>query len=240
MTVFLTSSPTGPLDGSREVDGLDGMNGFIEELRARWPESARCLMVAAAPDEFGRNDEMAGFFAGALERSGLRCAAFDVWDHRTGSVDLGGYDVVFLGGGHVPTQNAFFRAVGLKERLKDFAGVVIGISAGSMNAAGTVYAQPELDGEAADPGYVRWLPGLGLTEVNVLPHYQMVRDYKLDGKRLFEDVTYPDSMGRSFLAIPDGSYILVENGRTTLHGEGCRIRDGKLTRICAANQTVRL
>lgn len=49
MTLFLTSSPTGPLDGSRLVDGLDAMNGFVEELAARWQGRARCLIVAASP-----------------------------------------------------------------------------------------------------------------------------------------------------------------------------------------------
>ena len=32
MIIFLTSSPTGPLDGSRQVDGLDKKNHFVDEL----------------------------------------------------------------------------------------------------------------------------------------------------------------------------------------------------------------
>lgn len=232
MILFLTGSPTGPLDGSRAVDGLDAMNGFVDQLAARWPGNARCLIVAASPEEHFGNDQMAAFFADALARSGLPSACMDVWDSRHGSIDVGLYDVIFLGGGHVPTQNAFFHRIGLKEKLAKFHGIVIGISAGTMNAAGRVYAQPELPGEATDPSYVRWLPGLGLTELNILPHYQMVRDNRLDGQRLYEDITYPDSVGQRFLAIPDGSYVLVENGAATLHGEGYTIADGQLRQIC--------
>lgn len=238
MTLFLTSSPTGPLDGSRMVDGLDAMNGFVEKLAARWPGSARCLIVAAAPEEHTGNDQMAAFFAEALERSGLPCACMDLWDDRTGGRDLGAYDVILLGGGHVPTQNAFFHHIGLKEKLADLKGIIVGISAGTMNAAGQVYAQPELPGEAADPNYVRWLPGLGLTGLNILPHYQMVRDNWLDGLRLYEDITYPDSVGHRFLALPDGSYVLQENGRATLYGEGYLIAGGKFMQICQTGESV--
>lgn len=238
MTLFLTSSPTGPLDGSRLVNGLDVMNGFVEKLAARWQGSARCLIVAASPDEHGGNDQMAAFFAEVLERSSFLCACMDLWDDRTDDRDLGTYDVILLGGGHVPTQNAFFHRIGLKEKLANFNGIVIGISAGTMNAAGQVYAQPELPGEAANPNYVRWLPGLGLTELNILPHYQMVRDNWLDGQRLYEDITYPDSVGHRFLALPDGSYVLVEKGRATLYGEGYLIADGELAQICQMGESM--
>lgn len=88
----------------------------------------------------------------------------------------------------------------------------MGISAGSMNCADMVYAQPELEGEAADPSYERFIVGLGLTERNILPHYQMVKDYTLDGLRLMEEITYPDSAGREFYALEDGSYILCADG----------------------------
>ena len=232
MTLFLTSSPTGPLDGSRPVDGLDPSNGFVERLRARWPKDARCLMVSAFPDDAAANDEMRAFFEGALRRSGFSVSAFDLWDRRTPPLTaaaLRTYDVLWLGGGHVPTQNAFFEAIGLREKLAGYPGIVIGISAGSMNAAALVYAQPEEPGESVDPAYRRFLPGLGLTGVNILPHYQMVRDRMLDGRRLFEDITYPDSASRAFLCLCDGSYLLCEGGRETVYGEAYWLRDGILS-----------
>ena len=81
--VFLTSSPSGPLDGSRPVDGLDHMNKFVENLQQYWPPNARCLMIAAAPDETEMNDEMTGFFGGAVKKAELTLSAFDLWDRRT-------------------------------------------------------------------------------------------------------------------------------------------------------------
>ena len=38
MIVFLTSSPTGPLDGARKVDGFDKKNKFYENLKKYCPE----------------------------------------------------------------------------------------------------------------------------------------------------------------------------------------------------------
>ena len=38
MIVFLTSSPTGPLDGKRKVEGFDEKNQFPENLRKYWKQ----------------------------------------------------------------------------------------------------------------------------------------------------------------------------------------------------------
>ena len=229
--LFLTSSPTGPLDGSRPVAGLDEWNDFVVNLKKVWKDSSRCLMIAASPDCFRENEEMTSFFAGAVKRSGLSVSSFDMWDHRTTDVSeeaLCFYDVIFLGGGHVPTQNAFFQQIGLREKIRGFEGIVIGISAGSMNSADEVYAQPELPGESEDSSYLRFLPGLNLTKTMILPHYQMVKDTILDGKRLFEEITYPDSLGREFLILPDGSYLMSIDGRESVWGEAWLLKDGKL------------
>ena len=229
--IFLTSSPTGPLDGSRPVEGLDEMNDFVVNLKKVWKKGARCLMIAAAPDSFPENDEMTSFFAGAVKKSGLDLSAFDLWDNRTDDFSqeiLHSYDVIFLGGGHVPTQNAFFQRIGLREKIQKFDGIIIGISAGSMNSADIVYAQPELEGESEDKNYQRYLTGLNLTKTMILPHYQMVKNYYLDGKRLYEDITYPDSMGKEFLILSDGSYLSVIDGVEIVWGEAWILKDGKL------------
>lgn len=240
MIVFLTSSPTGPLDKSRIVEGFDPKNHLIENLKARWRANARCLLISAAPAEAEFSDGMREHMREALKISGFSCGAFDIWDDRTGDFSeeaLRSYDVVFLGGGHVPTQNAFFQRISLREKIGNFEGLVVGISAGTMNSADVVYAQPELEGEAVDPAYERFITGLGLTRVNVLPHYQMVKDAVLDGQRVFEDITYSDSMGKQFIALVDGSYILCENGVETIYGEAYRIADGAIEKICEENQT---
>ena len=123
--------------------------------------------------------------------------------------------------------------------LQEYDGVVMGISAGTMNSAEIVYVQPEEPGES-DPDFPRFAPGLGLTNANVCPHYQKVKDNILDGKRLFEDITYADSMGHTFFALPDGSYILRDADGETLFGEAYRIRNGIPEQICVNGESVDL
>lgn len=231
MTVFLTSSPTGPLGVPCEMPGLDNSNGFVELVKARWPEGARCLMIAAFPQNHAQNDQMTWFYGEAVKNSGLDFACFDLWDDRTAPMtrqELQSYSVIFTAGGHIPTQHAFFEQIGLRELLVGYEGLLIGTSAGSMNAAKTVYGWPEEPGESVDPGHVLFFPGLGLADTIVLPHYQLVKDNWLDGKRLFEDITFAHSFGRTFYAIPDGSFVLVERGRETMYGESLLIREGKM------------
>jgi dipeptidase E len=148
-------------------------------------------------------------------------------------------DLIVLAGGHLPTQNAFFREIGLRELLECFDGVVMGISAGSMNSADVVYVQPEEPGESA-PEFERFRPGLGLTEVQILPHYQKVKDDILDGLRLFEDITYADSMDNTFFALPDGSYIVDDGEGPVLFGEGYCLHDGVLEQIAEDGDEVAL
>lgn len=136
-------------------------------------------------------------------------------------------DFIVLSGGHVPTQNAFFRKIRLRHILRHFHGTVMGISAGSMNMADIVYAQPEAPGET-DPDFEIFLPGLGLTWVNILPHCQKAMHYMLDGQRLYEDITYPQSMGQTFFALPDGSYFFQDEEGLMLCGKSFRLRDGIL------------
>ena len=240
MTVFLTSSPTGPLDNSYHVDGMDPRNGFRDQLSRRWPSNPRCLIISAFPDDSAANDEMRSFFENAIWISGLPIDTLDLWDSRNPGLSretLQGYGVILLGGGHVPTQHAFFERIQLRDKLIGYEGIIIGISAGSMNAARLVYAQPELPGESTDPHYIRYFAGLGLTDTMILPHYQMVRSNLLDNRRLFEDITYPDSIGRRFLVLPDGSYMLHEQDMETVFGEAYQLQDGLLTQICTENHT---
>ena len=243
MIAFLTSTPSGAY--RREEPSplpINEENGLLWRLRQHWPEKARVLTIAADPGGFHINDSIETWYHSLFPLSGLSFSALRTCDYRDEAAvrALKEYDVVILSGGHVPTQNAFFHKIGLREALRGYEGILISISAGTMNCAKTVYAQPEMDGESIDPGYRRFLRGLGLTERMILPHYQAVKDDWLDGRRLFEDITYGDSYGREFYALLDGSYLLLENSEETICGECIRIRDGIAETICRNGETLRL
>ena len=230
MIVFLTSSPCVP-NADRAI--LNPANDFVERMRAALPPHPRCLFVCSHPDSAYLTDKYAGDMDEAFSGAGIPFASLTVLDSRNDEHArewIANSDLIILAGGHVPTQNEYFERIGLKHLLREYHGVLMGVSAGSMNAADWVYAQPEMEGESISPEYRRWLRGLGLTTTNILPHYQMIRDWQLDGRRLFEDITFEDSWGHTFYALVDGSYLYIENGQEELIGEAYRISDGKMER----------
>ena len=225
MTVFVTSSPF--IDGADRAI-LSEANGFVDRIREALPENPNVVFVASNPEDHRGTCEFAAITTAAFAEKGIHFGSYQILSDQTAGrayALVSHSDLLVLCGGHVPTQNAFFRKIRLRHQMNKYQGVVLGISAGSMNMAQEVYSQPEEPGESA-PEFPRFLPGLGLTWVNILPHCQKARYYTIDGKRLYEDVTFADSMGRTFFALPDGSYFLQEEDRLLLCGESYRIRDG--------------
>ena len=233
MILFLSSSPCVP---NADQAILNPTNGFVDRLRADLPAQPRCLIICSDPDSWGFTDGFAREMEAAFGEAGipLRAVVLDRRSDSDAQAMIWASDLIILCGGHVPTQNAYFQEIGLARLLEDYQGVVLGISAGSMNCADEVYMQPEAPGES-DPDFPRFAPGLGLTDTNILPHYQQVKDYLLDGLRLYEDVTAADSMGRCFLAMVDGSYIYNDGNGELLFGEAYTLEDGVLTQISQEN-----
>jgi len=228
MILFVTSSPF--IDGAERAI-LSDANGFIDRIRGALPQNPRVVFVCSDPLDHSGTCEFAAITTAAFAEVGIHFAGYQVLDGSSASNAYGMIthcDFVVLCGGHVPTQNAFFRKIRLRHILQKFQGVVLGISAGSMNMAEEVYVQPEEDGESIDPGFRRFAPGLALTCVNICPHYQKVKDRLLDGKRLFEDITYADSFGKTFYALPDNTYFYQDEDGLLLCGKAWRIRNGIL------------
>lgn len=244
MKALLASS----LGGSLKVDGvrypalLMYENGLLENLKAIWPDNARVLFVCADPENYERNDGILECFSKSFSMSGLSVSSVSMCDLRNpGAAErLSGTDVVILTGGHVPTQNRFFKEIRLRERLMNWKGVLAAWSAGSMNCADIVYAAPEEEGEAIDPAFERWISGLGITNINIFPHFQSLRDAYLDGLRIVEDITFQDSFHNEIIALNDGSYLLIEDEKITLYGEAYRIKDGVTALICNDGESAAL
>ena len=242
MILYLTSNPTAfdQAGHPSSVHGLNPGNSLVENLKKDWKARSKCLLLCASPDAYMQNNEMRFFLEKSVKETGLSVSAFDLCDSRNAEEmvqQLCAYDVLILGGGHVPTQNRFFHRIGLIQVIRKFDGLALGISAGAMNCAETVYAQPEVPGESSSREYQRFPEGLGLTRCNVLPHYQTMKDRRLDGRRLMEDITYPDSMGRQFYALPDGSYLLQKDGAVTVFGEAYLVSEGKAEKICSNGES---
>ena len=229
MTLFLTGSPC-----RKGENFFTSREGFLDRLKSRLPERPRVLLVSAAPDDEASCRWVFDSTRDCLLNSGIAFQSLEMLKRSNcprASELVGNADLVMLCGGHVPTQNRFFREIGLRRLLESYDGVVLGCSAGSMNCAERVFSHPELPGEAADPSYSYWLEGLGLTDINIVPHLEDIGEALLDGRRMIEDIILPLSYGHSFVTFCDGVYIIQENGRRTLYGEAWMLKNGKILKI---------
>ena len=113
MKLFMTSSPMGAYRSTEAptFKGLDPSNGLVDELISYWRENSHCLLISAFPDEYTVNDRMRADIERIFRETGLSIEYMDICDRRNGVEiisQLSQYDMVILGGGHVPTEKAFF------------------------------------------------------------------------------------------------------------------------------------
>lgn len=228
------------INGTKVPSILIQHNGLLDSLKSIWTPNANVLIICDNPGEYEGNDSLCNDLRESFSLSGLSVSHINICDNRNPEIveNLETVDVIILTGGHVPTQNKFMKQLRLREHLSNYNGIIVAWSAGSMNCADIVYAGPEFEGEAIDPLYERWITGLGITNINIFPHFQRLKDDYLDGMRLIEDITFADSVGHEIIALNDGSYIMINDGQATLYGEAYMIKDGKQTQICRDEESV--
>lgn len=235
MNVILSSDIMSP-----DKRQLNSQNGFVDKIH-EYIDDINCLYIPSDPHTPFLTHTISSHHKRAFEKSGFTVKHWKIlypYKKRKLPQLISQSNLIILAGGHVPTQNKFFHDIHLKKYIKDFEGLVIGISAGSMNSAKEVYAQPENFGEVKSTHYRRFLKGLGIVDISVLPHYKEIKHQRIDNQRIMEDVTLPDSYGRKFYAIEDGAYIVATEN--IIYGNCYVIKDGKIKKVCNTGQTVNL
>ena len=228
--IFLTSDMgcSYKENGIRYVQKINNANGIIEQIKSRLNDENVFLFVCSNPDTYELNDNYARLTFDSFNMSGFNFKKLIVVDHRyNGSLidDMKKANIVFLSGGHTLTEMEHFNEIGLKELLMDYDGVIIGQSAGSMNLAKTVICAPEYEDEVG--GKYVW-DGLGLTEINVEPHFKLEIDESED---IFRQELLKLSIDNNIYAICDGSHIAVDGNEDLLYGEGYLIHNKEITKL---------
>lgn len=226
MITYLTGSITENRWGNQNI--ITNQYGFGEELKRHWVENAKCLYICSDKRDFQGNDGTLIYYRECFRNSGYSFSSFDLLDERYAHDfhfdKLASYDIIILGSGRVPQQASFFQELHLREffqtakSTKCFDGIVIGISAGSLNCAEETYNWPEEPGDSYQTQEEKFYQGLGLVSTQVLPHFQARYDMYVDGRHLYGDITIEDSFGHEFVAIPDYSYVIAKDGRETIIG----------------------
>lgn len=234
MVSFLTSSFVPYSDDPGAKTPLINENGFAENLCKYWTSSAKFLVVAADPDDAEKNEQIAREMQTTFSNAGFPFEEVKILDHRNSdkaSELVSWADIIYLSGGHGPTENKFINEINLAVLLADYNGLFIGLSAGTLNAAFVTIQVPELPGESDDPNFVTYLPGLGITPINIVPHAKYFRTLKLDGKSFYDDILIPRSRGEKIYFIDDGSYFIINGGITEFFGTGEIIENGSVRKI---------
>ena len=247
-TVFLTSSLGGytkKVKGNevvKEIIKCDNSNHFIDRLKMAVPKIKTFVFVASNPDGFEKTDEYANTIVQALNLDDFGIKKLIVIDHRfSDNIEetILSADVVFLAGGNVPTQNEYFKEIGLKSILNKYQGVVVGQSAGSINCAEEVYVQPECREEFYDKDFVKLISGLALTKIKIQPHMNRAKIDEIDGTTTF-DVCLEDSYTIPHYGIYDYGFIEINEGKAISFGKTLLFKNGECVELCGDGEKIEI
>lgn len=224
-------------NGERIAHHFGNENGILDLIKKLTPKQKNFVFVASIESNYNATD----IYANVTFDSFKITYPFENYIILDGRVKdnareiIETADLIFLCGGHVPTQNQFFQNINLREIIKNTKALIIGESAGSMNSADIVYAQPELESESVDPNYKKYIQGLGLTNISILPHFEQRHDYMLDGKNIFKEISLPDSKIKPFIAYSDGAYIYDNRISQKMFGKAYLFDNGSFQQISDDN-----
>lgn len=139
--------------------------GIARRLKEALACRERLAFISAWPGDAARNDADAAGMHDMFAEWSMGFDCFAVIDERTPSDKaqrmLREADCVFLMGGNPTAQMQFIRERALAETLRSFGGVLLGVSAGSINMA-----RRALDVWESPKPY----EGLGLTGITIKSH----------------------------------------------------------------------
>ena len=123
-------------------------------------------------------------------------------------------NIIFLMGGDSEEQMAKINEYHLTKIIQSFQGLILGVSAGSMNQTTNVIYYDEEKGERL----IKYT-GLGFIDINIYPHLDFNNIPYL--KEIFEVSNYGKIM-----ALPNESFIKIINNIPEYHGEYYYVENG--------------
>lgn len=242
-TIFLTSFVGGyrKTPNGKEVIKIDNSNHFIDRLKAIKDKWKTFVMVCSNPDVYDKTDEYTKIFTEAFNLDGFGIENVYIIDHRfKGDIEktILSADVVFLAGGHTPTQNKYLKEIKFDEILAKYNGIVIGQSAGSMNLAKTVYCPPDTPADLTDD-YKKVFSGTGLTNIRIMPHMAGAFSDNVNGQgKSTYDYCIEDSYELPMYGIYDFGFIEIQGNKATAYGKTLLIKNGECVELCGDKERV--
>ena len=215
------------IDNKKVVKEISNKNNLVTNIKKYLKKKNSILFIASNKNDFEKIDMYSKLLFESLKLSGITFEEYNVLDNRT--IDktnefVDKADLIFLSGGDTFMQNEFLKEIKLKELLENYNGIIIGQSAGSINMAKDVFNSPE-QSEKSEPIYFE---GLGLTKINVEPHWKMDTSLFDENEKYQRKYILEESKKRDIYAICDGGYILINEDNNEIYGEVYIIRNKKI------------
>ena len=215
------------VDNEKVVKEISDKNKLVTNIKKYLKKNSSILFIASNKNDFEKIDMYSKLLFESLKLSGITFEEYNVLDNRT--IDktnefVDKADLIFLSGGDTFMQNEFLKEIKLKELLENYNGIIIGQSAGSINMAKDVFNSPE-QSEKSEPIYFE---GLGLTKINVEPHWKMDTSLFDENEKYQRKYILEESKKRDIYAICDGGYILINEDNNEIYGEVYIIRNKKI------------
>lgn len=201
-------------------------NGFHPQIAKALQENIikrNTLAFVASEFEKGhdKTDKYFRFFLQMFANVGIHFQTSYVIDGRMSTFEtqkaLSEADVVWLSGGNTPTQFRYLQKYGLDTIIKHHTGVIIGMSAGSINLARTAICTLSC-GHAKQEIY----KGLGCVDISVEPHFARS---KVSQELLGLSAKY------TIYGLCDDSMIVCTNDTVEFYGEIYKLSGGSIEKI---------
>lgn len=150
----------------------NGFPGDFRSLLNAYIKTGMNLVFVASEFEHihERTDWYCNHFLDMFSDSGIKFDSVDVIDSRmsmeSAQNKVRDADVVWLSGGDTPTQFSYLKSFGLIPCIREHKGVVIGMSAGSINMTKTAICTTTCEHDE-----LKIYEAIGLVEFSVEPHY---------------------------------------------------------------------
>lgn len=196
---------------------IDKVNGFNEQqIKYLSKDLKTCKSILFIPGDYDKEkyiiykDKIINWLK-SIEVSFSEC-------YLTGLDDeLKSYDVIFLMGGNPINQIEIINKINLKNIINK-AKVVIGVSAGAINLSKEAIYFNDYSKK------VEMYDGLGLTDINVYPHFDITNEYFVEEVKMVSRL-------KSLIALPNNSFIKIDDKQIEFIGDSFKVDKENIIKI---------
>lgn len=196
---------------------IDKVNGFNEQqIKYLSKDLKTCKSILFVPGDYDKEkyiiykDKIIGWFEN-----------IDIIFKEKHLASLDGelkcYDAIFLMGGNPINQIEIINKINLKNIINK-AKVVIGVSAGAINLSKEAIYFNDYSKK------VEMYDGIGLTDINVYPHFDITNEYFVEEVKMVSRL-------KSLIALPNNSFIKIDDKQIEFIGDSFKIDKENIIKI---------